>query len=334
MPKLCFSLCLTLLTIATLKAQPVRNLALEGGGIRGIAYAGALGVLEQEGLVEGIRNVAGTSAGAIAGAMISVGYSSGELKEILAALRVQQFNDGRWIFPGGIWRTLHRFGWYQGDALERWTDRLLERKTGKHNLTFGQLHALALHNPRYKDLFITATNLSMQRLTVFCYSAYPDMPVSRAVCASISIPLYFGAVFLDSNGSRSRKPQPGYDIYIDGGVVANYPLALFDSGTVNPATLGFKLERPEQIAWQKRGTDIAPYTIARVSDYVGALYNLVIEKLNRPEHMEAEQVRTIYISTGNISPRVRRLSTAQKEVLVKLGAEGAAAYLRRKQLGQ
>jgi NTE family protein len=64
---------------ATLFAQPgysYKNLALEGGGVRGLAYAGALEVLEQKDILRNVERVAGSSAGAIAGLMISLGYDS------------------------------------------------------------------------------------------------------------------------------------------------------------------------------------------------------------------------------------------------------------------
>ena len=44
-----------------------RNLVFEGGGVKGIAYAGAIGVLEERDILAGIQRVAGTSAGAITG---------------------------------------------------------------------------------------------------------------------------------------------------------------------------------------------------------------------------------------------------------------------------
>jgi len=42
-----------------------RNLAFEGGGVKGIAYAGASAVLEDKGILPNICRVAGTSIGAI-----------------------------------------------------------------------------------------------------------------------------------------------------------------------------------------------------------------------------------------------------------------------------
>ena len=41
---------------------PFQNLVLEGGGVKGIAYAGAFEVLEQQGILEQVGPVAGTSA--------------------------------------------------------------------------------------------------------------------------------------------------------------------------------------------------------------------------------------------------------------------------------
>ena len=75
-----------------------KNLALEGGGVRGIAYAGVFKVLEQNGVLQNIEKIAGSSAGAIAGLMISVGYSAEDMDSILMELPVQQFNDGK----GGV----------------------------------------------------------------------------------------------------------------------------------------------------------------------------------------------------------------------------------------
>lgn len=50
---------------------PYRNLVLEGGGIRGIAYGGALLELEQRDVLAGLRRVGGTSAGAIQAALLA-----------------------------------------------------------------------------------------------------------------------------------------------------------------------------------------------------------------------------------------------------------------------
>jgi len=60
------------------------NLVLSGGGVKGIAFSGAYEVAEKNGYTFG--NIAGVSAGAIAGSLIAAGYKAYELKELLASL--------------------------------------------------------------------------------------------------------------------------------------------------------------------------------------------------------------------------------------------------------
>ena len=65
------------------------DLVLEGGGVKGIGLAGAYAALEHAGYVP--RNVAGTSAGAIAAALITAGYSADEISAIIIELDFRQF---------------------------------------------------------------------------------------------------------------------------------------------------------------------------------------------------------------------------------------------------
>src|SRR3954464_9120670 len=56
------------------------NLVFQGGGVRGIAYAGALEHMPPNMI---IRAVAGTSAGSIVAALLAIGKSPTEIKNIL-----------------------------------------------------------------------------------------------------------------------------------------------------------------------------------------------------------------------------------------------------------
>ncbi|WP_223847076.1 patatin-like phospholipase family protein [Hymenobacter montanus] len=116
---------------------------MEGGGIRGIAYGGALRELEQQGILQGIERVGGTSAGAIQAALLAVGYSANEVIDVVNATPVQRLNDGRFIFFGGRHRLVKQYGWYRSDAFAAYLSELVARKTQKPNLTLGELHALA-----------------------------------------------------------------------------------------------------------------------------------------------------------------------------------------------
>jgi len=43
----------------------IKNLALKGGGVKGVAYVGAIKELDKANLYNGIERVSGTSAGAL-----------------------------------------------------------------------------------------------------------------------------------------------------------------------------------------------------------------------------------------------------------------------------
>ena len=68
------------------------DIAFEGGGVKGAAFCGALEVLESRGF--SYRHIIGTSAGAIAAALLAAGYTSREMQAILA----EQSKSGRHIF--------------------------------------------------------------------------------------------------------------------------------------------------------------------------------------------------------------------------------------------
>src|SRR5438067_11672322 len=101
-----------------------KSLVLEGGGVRGLAYAGAIKILEQKGVIKNIERVAGSSAGAIAALMIGLGYTSHEIDSILYSLKIQRFNDGKDIF-GKIHRIKKEYGIFKGEEFEKWLSQLI-----------------------------------------------------------------------------------------------------------------------------------------------------------------------------------------------------------------
>ena len=57
-------------------AYHFRNLVFEGGGVKGIAYVGAMKVLKEEGILPNIKRVGGTSAGAINATLFALGFTN------------------------------------------------------------------------------------------------------------------------------------------------------------------------------------------------------------------------------------------------------------------
>jgi NTE family protein len=333
------------------KKYDYKNLVMEGGGVRGLAYAGVLTVLEQNGVLPQIENVGGSSAGAIAALLVSIGYTAAEIDSLMTELPIQKFNEGRGGLVGKYKRFKNDFGIYRGGVFEKWLQQLIKYKTGDPLLTFEQLHELHAKNNFYKDLYCTGTNLSKQQLEIFSYTNTPGMPIALAVRISSSIPLYFEPVALSNNLQKIKKNDSlsFINYYVDGGMLCNYPISMFDTceeGSCNPLmsdkikfntqTIGIKLERPQQIdSLNNNSIRIPAYDIDKLSEYLAAFANLLMETLSRKyPGLENEKGRTIYVSQGNISSRVKRTKQQDKLLLYNNGIQAAKDFFTRKGNGE
>jgi len=303
----------------------VRNLVFEGAGIRGIAYAGVISELESNNMLLAVEKVGGTSAGAITALAVSLGYSGKEVQQIIAKTNFKKFNDGNYLFVGGINRTNRYFGWYRGNRFENWLEKIIDQKTGNASITFEELHTKG-----FKDLYITGTCLNKQQVVIFSYETYPKMKVKDAVRISMSIPLYFEAVFINKDGKVIRHPKQKneLDIMVDGGFTANFPIKMFDAGAkADPSTLGFRIDSDDQIKNDQELKTLAPMQVENFKQYLAAFYNIVIENLNRQQLTEKDWHRTVSISDGKIGPRIRKLSAKEIDILIGNGRQAVKTYI-------
>lgn len=331
--KLLLSLLILLPIISKGQSPVIKNMVFEGAGIRGIAYAGVLIEFESAGLLDSLKNVGGTSAGGIIALALALGYSGTEIADIIRNTNFQKFNSGRFFFFGGFHRMNKRYGWYRGDKFYDWIEKIISSKTGNENITFRELDRQG-----FKGLYLTAVCLNKQKLVLLSKETYPDMKVKDAVRITMSVPLYFEAVFIDSLGTVIKKPRQHKhtDILIDGGVVANFPIYMFDSvqteqnnssRIVNQNTIGIRIDSDEQIERDQIDQQLAPYEIRNLKDYIQAFYVLILENMNRTPLIEADWNRTISVSSIGIGPKVKKLSEKQKDDLIESGRKSARLYI-------
>lgn len=292
--------------------EDIRHLAFEGGGIRGVAFAGAVQFLEEHGIMENITGFAGTSAGAITAALLAVGYTADELLQTLRDTDFEQFRDDSWGVVFDIIRLFTQYGIYKGDAFFQWFSSLMERKTGNAGITFREVHE------RYgKDLVITGTCLNRASVYLFHHKndRFADLPVALGVRISMSIPMFWKAVRL------------GDDVMVDGGVLNNYPIWVFDGEElgVPPSgqeaqrsrTLGFKLmtqsERPDKLYWH--GNDEIDGPIS----YGMAFLNAMLIQIERGHIKDDYWKRTVCINTHDVGSLDFGLSVEKREMLAHEG---------------
>ena len=83
-----------------------KNLAIMGGGPKGIAYVSAISVLHDKGLLADVERIAGTSAGAITALLLSFDYSPAEMKANLLKVDLESFLDFRRPSKGKVFSTI------------------------------------------------------------------------------------------------------------------------------------------------------------------------------------------------------------------------------------
>ena len=181
------------------------NLVLEGGGMKGLAYSGAIEVLDSLGVTPQIKQVAGTSSGALNGLLFSIGYRGKEITQLNLEKNFGKYSQVGIPILSGLIRFYKKYGYYKTDRFMEDLTQAMRYKRIPPDITFMELHQLRSTNPKVKDLFITGANLTNQKLEVFSHKTYPDMKIIDAVKISISIPLYYEAVFMQPNGSIAVK---------------------------------------------------------------------------------------------------------------------------------
>lgn len=275
------------------------NLVFKGGGVKGIAYVGALKILDQQGILATITRVAGTSAGSILATLLAVGYTPDEILGIMNELDFSSLKD-HW----DPLRVPEKYGLYAGSTFLDWIEGQITKKAGA-GATFTRLKGLGM-----KDLRVVATDISTEGKVIFSVDTTPDVIVSEAVRASMSIPGFFEA-WVFSQGMPDRR------VYMDGGVVWNYPLTIFGS---EGETLGLCLMSPS-----------VPViiTYGQGEKCISALFNTVLNAQNVDFMADLDQVaRTIQIPGMGISATNFSLTQEQKTGLLDSGTQATINFLK------
>lgn len=180
------------------------GLAMSGGSTRGLAHIGVLKALHEEGIIPEV--VTGTSMGSVIAGLYASGMPIDEIIELTYTINSKIF-DLDWIevVNGIIFKKIPK-GFIKGNKVEN----LINKITNNMNIK----------DMSYKKLGIVATNLNGGQNIVFtnqqldnCNDIHiNDILLSKAIRASISLPLIFSPVQIDDM------------LLVDGGLVNNCPI--------------------------------------------------------------------------------------------------------------
>jgi len=321
----------------------------EGGGVKGIAFAGALAAAEREAGVQEWVNLAGTSAGSIVSALLAVGYDAAGLKKILADAEYKRFAD---CGPGGVWvgglvnAAMRIRGCAPGKYFTEWLSEQLAKSPlattlGKSEITFGDLKRTDL--PPMSDipditpdkyeramyrLHVIGSDVTGGRMLIMPdhLPDYTDkdgkpfekdtFPVVDAVRMSMSYPFLFSPVTIYRGG------QPHY--IVDGGLLSNFPIWLFDSPHPKRPTWGFRLH-PGEIVEEGLPYRKIPRPLWAVP-LLKAMFSAATEAWDREQLEHVVSARTVSIPTHAISTTNFGLTETDASNLYEWGEAAATAF--------
>lgn len=149
-----------------------------GGAIRGVSYIGAIKALEELGISP--TTFAGSSVGSIIAAMLAVGYTAEEMKDIFLKVNFDLFKDIS-IGLGPI------FALSKGEVFLEWVRELIEKKYYGDKYKKGANRAVTFKDIE-KNLVIITTNLSNFECKEFSRFETPDYEIASAVRISCCMP--------------------------------------------------------------------------------------------------------------------------------------------------
>jgi len=230
---------------------PYECLVLKGGGAKGSIYPGAIRALEVKGIMPHIKRFAGASAGALVAALLAAGLSADQLFLELATTDLQPLVLDATGTLAKMQGTFNKYGMNPGNGLYQHIGLLFYKYLGCADITFKQLFDVF-----GVELAVAVTNVSRAAVELLHVKTAPDYPIRKAVRASMSLPMALqpcrdknihsvvsddvlrlhkemeatGAIDIaaPSNGGSTDAKEAPVELYVDGGVLNNYPIDSFD----------------------------------------------------------------------------------------------------------
>jgi NTE family protein len=338
--------------------QLVADMALEGGGVKGIALVGAVLALDEAGY--SFARVAGSSAGAIVASVIAALTKAKrpmtELKTHLDGLQFSNFMpEGpirRWFdhtnkmtaTAADAMILTRQMGLHSGDYLEHWLGPIL---SGLGVDSFDHLKISHEDDPgmslpedhRYR-LVVHVSDITRGVLVQlpWDYKYYgldaDTESVVGAVRASMSIPFFFHPVTKKANPADVDLPHPGGGTvrqhyaggtvtWVDGGLLENFPISAFqrlDGELPRWPTIGIRLSSlPRDFPSTAACTDAFSVGMRCI--------HTLLNEWNVHHTDQSTAARTIFVDNAGVSATQFQLTPPQQEELFLNGVRAATKFV-------
>ena len=268
-----------------------------GGAVRGAAYVGAIKAMDEVGIHP--VNVAGSSVGAIVAALVAVGYSYKEIKEIFMEVNFNLFKDIQFgLGPN--------FALSKGEYFLDWIREYIEKKFYGKEYEKGKNRAVTFKDIE-KNLTVITTNISTFECQEFSKDETPDFEIATAVRISSTMP------------GLMKPYEYNNTLLVDGDLQKSMPMWKLGKNLFreDERVLEFRLEG-DYDGSDKNALDFANSVYSCItsicSSYIESLYG------------HKDKFDYITINTGNVLLVDFNISKEKREELMKAGYAQTMEY--------
>ena len=234
-----------------------------------------------------------------------------------------------------LYRELFSFnecgGFYSGKAFLTWFRGKLQAKNIDPDITWKQFS-----EQTNSDVSVVTSDVTDQEMVVLNSRTAPDCPVAESVRMSMSIPFVWREMIWDKNWGTYRNRSKADHIFVDGGVLSNFPLKLVVEGegevveimgNTDPkaaGTIGFLLD--ESVAVPGAGMSDTRRPRLRTADRVTRLVDTMMGTSDM-EVMRQYPKLICRIPVGGYGTTEFRMSQERMALLIDSGRTAMTEYL-------
>ena len=127
---------------------------------------------------------------------------------------------------------IERGGWFAASRFVTWLQAKLDTGKGSDGnpRAYSKLTLKEFFDKTHVDLSMVVSDTTDRKLLVLNHRTAPDCPIVSAVRMSMSIPLVWDEVYWQPAWGKYRNQDVTGHVFVDGGLLSNFPLELFISG--------------------------------------------------------------------------------------------------------
>ncbi len=198
-----------------------KRLVFSGGGTQCLAFLPTLLRLEKQNQLSQVHEWWGTSAGSLLASLLAITRSAHKVNDLMRQTDFTRFRDVNLM---NIVDFKTAWGFDNGVSFQRELERVFDlAKSGSSKMKLAEV----------ENLHIPVCDITKHKTIICSSKTYPDLRIVDAVRASMSLPFFYVPF---------RNPENG-NLWIDGGVNANFCWAYLPSDEARKESLGFAFER-------------------------------------------------------------------------------------------